>query len=526
MTDDRPPATVRVEHLTKRFPQVVAVDDVSIDFLPGQVHAVVGENGAGKTTLMNLVYGVHQPDTGAIYAAGERVAFKRPADAIRCGIALVHQHFKLVPSFTVAENLMMIEHRRVALVPDRDAFAERIEATAGRYGLDVNPGARIKDLSLGARQRVEVLAGLLRDARFLMLDEPTTVLAPPEVAGLFETLRRIADEGRSVVLITHKLAEVFEVADAFSVMRRGRLVQTGRSSDSSPREVASLMVGREMDSLEIARPPEQARGRVALRVSGITVPPDEGSPGLTDVTFELHEGEILGVVGVEGNGQTELIEVVSGLRKPAGGGIWMGGSEITGASRRRASRLGVGIVPEDRHAEGLVLPMTVTENVSLDRLREPEFSRGRFWLLISRIRNFVRSVMATYEIQAASPEVPVRTLSGGNQQKIVLGRVLSSNPRVLVAARPARGLDVASTRYVMEQLVAARATGRAVLLFTSDLEHVLALADRILVMLNGRITASVDARTATRDQLGRYMAGVGSSAASGTSRPGVEGVSS
>jgi simple sugar transport system ATP-binding protein len=500
--------TLRVAHLTKRFPRVLAVDDVTIDFFPGHVHAVVGENGAGKTTLMNLIYGVHQPDSGTIAVEGRPVTIRRPADAINEGIALVHQHFKLVPSFTVADNMMMIEHRKVGLVPDQRAFAKRIVSIGRTYGLEVDPNARVRDLPLGIRQRVEILAGLLRDARLLILDEPTTVLAPPEVTGLFQTLKRIAQEGRSVVLITHKLAEVFEVADMFSVMRRGKLVRSGRTADSSPGEVATVMVGRDPDALRAPHPGRRKPGDVALRVADVSVPAEEGSPGLSGVAFDVHDGEILAVVGVEGNGQTELIEVLSGLRTPASGRIWIGDVDVTGASRRRTAELGLGVIPEDRHAEGLVLPMTVAENLSLDRIREPGFSRRGIWLRAARIRKFVQGAIRDFHIQAASIGVPVRTLSGGNQQKIVLARALLSDPRVLIAAQPARGLDVAATRYVLDQLVAARANNSAVLLFSSDLDHVFSLADRVLVLFKGHVAASLDTRTATRDDLGRYMAGV------------------
>ena len=510
MSVSEPVAIARVENLTKRFPRVVAVDDVSIDFLPGRVHAVVGENGAGKTTLMNVIYGVHQPDAGSIVINGRAVTIRRPADAIREGVALVHQHFKLVPSFTVADNLMMIEHRKLGFVPDRRAFAETIVDVGRRYGLEVNPHARVRELPLGLQQRVEILAGLLRDARLLILDEPTTVLAPPEVADLFETLNRIADEGRAVVLITHKLTEVFDVADTFSVMRRGALVRTGRTADSSPAEVASLMVGRDLGTLGVPTTGEQERGVVALRVEDVHVPAKEASPGLSSVTFALHEGEILAVAGVEGNGQSELVEVLAQLRTPTAGRIILGDRDVTDASRRQSAKLGVGVIPGDRQAEGLILPMSVTENVSLDRIREPEFSRHGLWLLVARIRAFARKAVEDYKIQASSVKVPVRMLSGGNQQKVVLARVLSSNPRILIAAQPTRGLDIAATRYVLDQLTAARASGTGILLFSSDLDHVLSLADRVLVLFRGRVVAVLEARTATRDELGRYMAGVGS----------------
>lgn len=499
---------VRLEHLTKRFPRVLAVNDVSIDFLPGEIHAVVGENGAGKTTLMNLVYGVHQPDHGRILIQGEPVMIRKPADAIEHGIALVHQHFQLVPSFTVAENLMMVQHRELGLVPDRDRFAQEIADVARRFGLELDPHVRVSELSLGVRHRVEILAGLLRNARLLILDEPTAVLAPPEVGGLFDALRRIAREGRALVLITHKLPEVFDVGDSFSVMRHGQLIRTGRTTDSSPAEVAMLMVGREAASLETPTTVEVEPGQVVLRVEGIELPPLEASPGLAGVSFSVREGEIVAVAGVEGNGQVELVEALIGLRKPTAGHIWLRDKDITGVTRRRSARMGLGVIPEDRHAEGLILGMDVAENITLDRIREPEFSRGGIWLLVSRIRGFARRASAAFQIRAPSTRTPVRMLSGGNQQKVVLARVLSSSPQVLIAAQPTTGLDIEATRYVLDQLVTARSKGAAVLLVSSDLDHVLSLSDRIIVLFKGRVAGVLHRASTTRETLGQLMAGV------------------
>ena len=506
-----PTPLVRLDRLTKRFPRVVAVDGVTIDLLPGQVHALVGENGAGKTTLMNLLYGVHQPDEGRIIIRGEEVHIRRPADAIRAGIALVHQHFKLVPSFSVAENLMLVRHGSLSMVPDRGAFVEQIKELEERYGLHIDPRARVEELSLGLRQRVEVLGGLMRDAKVLVLDEPTTVLPPPQIKGLFATMRRIASEGRAVVLITHRLSEVFEVGDVFSVMRNGHLVVTAPTEGSSQGDVARFMVGRNLDELTIPRlagPPPPQQTQPALEMNEVCLPPDEASPGLDHVSLDVRAGEIVALAGVEGNGQRELVEVLAGLRRPAEGHVFLGGVDVTGDTRRRTSDLGLSVIPEDRQGEGLVLEMTVTDNLTLDRLRERRFSRWGGWLRIGRLRDFARSMIERFQITTSSESAPTRMLSGGNQQKVVLARVISSSPQVLVAAQPTRGLDIAATQYMLEQIVAARAGGMAVILIANDLDHILALADRVLVFYRGSIVATMRAEEATRERIGLYMAGL------------------
>ena len=509
---------VRMSGMTKRFERVLAVDNVSLDLMPGQVHALVGENGAGKTVLMSLLYGVHQPDSGEISVNGQPMLIRRPADAIEAGIALVYQHFKLVPSFTVLENLMLVEHRRLGMVPDRKAFAAGIIDIGEQYGLEVNPNARISELPLGLRQRVEILGGLVRNARVLILDEPTTILAPTEIDGLFATVRRIAEEGRAVVLITHRLPEVFEIGDVFSVMRNGRLMATGPTAESSPERVAELMVGREMRSLSL-QGSAAAGGETVLDVSGISLPPDEASPGLTDVTFRVRDSEIVAIAGVEGNGQSELVQVLAGIRHPQSGRLLLGGEDITNAPRRTGAQRGLAIIPEDRHAEGLILPMTLTENVTISRIRQPEYSKAGFWLYLSRLRAFASRMIERFHIHAPSEAVPVRMLSGGNQQKVVLARELSSNPRVLVAAEPTRGLDIAATDYVLRQLSVARDEGTAVLLISSDLDQLLSVADRILVFFRGSVVADLDAAAATREEIGRYMSGVDLVAAGRASLP-------
>lgn len=512
MAAGSPAPLVHLDRLTKRFPRVVAVDDVSLDLMPGQIHALVGENGAGKTTLMNLLYGVHQPDDGVISIAGHPVSIRRPADAIHAGFALVHQHFKLVPSFTVAENLMLVRRHQLGSVPDRHAFAEDVRQLGERYGLQVDPDAKIRALPLGLRQRVEVLGGLVRDARILILDEPTTVLPPPQIEELFHTMRQIASEGRAVVLITHRLAEVFEVGDWFSVMRAGRLVASAPTSTSTPAEVASLMVGREVAEFMLhgggSPDPGLPVSSPVLRIRGVSVAPEEASPGLHAITFDLRAGEIVGIAGVEGNGQHELVEVLGGLQQPTSGDVVLAGEEITTEDPRHIAELGLGIIPEDRHGEGLILEMSLTDNLTLDRIRSSDFSRGGVWLHVRRMRRFARRLIDRFTIRTASEQTPAKMLSGGNQQKVVLARVMASNPRVLVAAQPTRGLDIAATHYVMDQLNEAKAMGAGVILISSDLDQILALADRVLVLYKGRIVAELAAADATRELLGLYMAGL------------------
>lgn len=499
---------VHIDHLTKRFPRVVAVDDVSMDLLPGQIHALVGENGAGKTTLMNVLYGVHQPDDGRIFVDGEAVSIRRPADAIRAGLALVHQHFKLVPSFTVADNLMLVKRHQLGVVPDRRAFAKEVEGLGERYGLQVDPEAKVSSLPLGLRQRVEVLGGLVRDARILILDEPTTVLPPPQIDELFTTMRRIASEGRAVVLITHRLAEVFEIGDWFSVMRSGRLVASAPTGSSTPADVAELMVGRELSEFTSKGRNQAEQRESILRVRGVGVPPEEGSPGLRDINLDLNPGEIVAIAGVEGNGQRELVEVLAGLRRPMRGTVSLDGEDTTSASRRRTADLGLGLIPEDRQGDALFLEMPITDNLTLDRIRTRDFSFARTWLHVRRIRLFARQMIERFKIRTGSEQVPAKMLSGGNQQKVVLARVMASNPRVLIAAQPTRGLDIAATQYVMEQLEEARGQGTGVILISSDLDQILALADRIIVIYKGALVADLPAAEATRERLGLHMAGL------------------
>jgi simple sugar transport system ATP-binding protein len=469
---------------------------------------------------MNLLYGIHQPDAGRILINGRPTEIRRPADAIRAGIALVHQHFSLVPNFSVAENLMLVQHRHIGPVPDKSRFIADVEEMGKLYGLDVNPRAKASELPLGLRQRVEILGGLIRNASALILDEPTTILAPSEVESLFGTLRQIASEGRGVVLITHRLAEVFEIAETFSVMRGGKLIETAPTASSSPRAVATLMVGHTPTDQPSRGGQESASGPPVFEIRDLSVPPDEASPGLKNVSFALRAGEIVGLAGVEGNGQRELVEVIAGLRAPTEGEVVVEGGDLTGVSRRKAAKLGVQVIPEDRQGEGLILRMPLTDNLSLDRVREPEFARGGIWLRMRHVRNFAKRMIDTFAIRTSSEQTPVRMLSGGNQQKVVLARAISTDPRILVAAQPTRGLDVGATQYVLDQLRKSSKAGTAVLFISSDLDQILSVADHILVLYGGRIVGSMAAAEATRERVAVHMSGIGEFSDSATRSEG------
>jgi ABC-type uncharacterized transport system ATPase subunit len=495
---------VQLEGITKRFPGVLANDDVTLQLFPGRIHALLGENGAGKSTLMNILYGIHRPDGGRIIVGGREAFIRKPADAIAQGIAMVHQNFKLLPSFTVAENLIMARRSDFGLVLDlRHARAE-VKRVASEYGLGVRPDAKVAELPLGVRQRVEILKALYRNARVLILDEPTTVLAPAEISSLFSVLRKIAADGRAVVFITHHLDEVFQVSDTLTVMRQGKEVATVPTSQTTPDAVATMMVGRELER-GVARLATEPPGEVVLQVEGVSVPGGHDSPGLTDVSFDLRAGEILALAGVEGNGQRELVEILAGLRRPAAGVVRIAGNELSRVDRRK-SALGVGLIPDDRHAEGLILEMTVAENVVIDRVTTAQFSRG-ILLSLRAIRDFARQVIRLFHIQTPSEQAKARTLSGGNQQRVVLARVLSSNPRVLVANQPTRGLDIAATEYVLERLAQARSNRAAVFFISSDLGEVISMGDRIMVLYRGEVAGILDAAAATRERVGALMTG-------------------
>jgi general nucleoside transport system ATP-binding protein len=499
-------AAVDLRGITKRFPGVVANDNVDFEAAEGEVHALLGENGAGKTTLSNILTGLYRPDEGEVVLFGQPVEFHSPREALDAGIAMVHQHFRLVSPFTVAENVVLGDHRSIGRTFRlRTRAIERVVAELSRrYGLAVEPRARIWQLSLGEQQRVEILKALYQDARVLILDEPTAVLTPQEAEALFETIRAMADDGRTVIFISHKLHEVKAVADRVTVLRRGRSIATVPAADATPRSLAALMVGRE---IELGRRSDvRTVGPTRLELTGISANGDRGSAAIKDVSLAVRAGEILAVAGVAGNGQRELAETVAGMRPPSHGSIRVEGKRLGGGDPREAIGAGIAYVPEDRLGTGVAPGLSVASNVVLKSYRRPPASRGPL-LLVRKIRELARNLMERYDVRASSPDVPARQLSGGNLQKVVLAREFSGEPGVLVAASPTRGLDVAGIETVHSYLRSAVESGVALLLISEDLDEILALADRIVVMYEGSIVGERDASSATVEELGLLMAG-------------------
>src|SRR5438445_4234356 len=480
-------AAVEMRGITKRFAGLLANDAVDFDLASGEIHALLGENGAGKSTLMKILYGFYQPDAGEIRLRGTPVRFRSPRDALGRGLGMVFQQFMLVPSLSVTENVLLSLPRDGVRLHHR-AAARRVGGLASRYGLAVDPTARVWQLSVGEQQRVEVLKLLARGAEILILDEPTSVLTPQEVRDLFETLRGLAGEGRAIVIITHKLSEVIAVADRVTVLRDGRNAGTVSAGDTTPRALARMMVGRE--TFDQARRDAIAPGSVMLEVEALRALGDRGVPALRGVSLSVRAGEILGVAGVAGNGQRELGEAVAGLRRATGGTVRIGGADCTHASAREIRERGVGHVPEDRLGTGVAPNLSVADNLLLNRYRDPQFGG----LLLDRraMLNDARRLMAEFGIRAAGPGAPVRTLSGGNLQRLILARELSIRPRLILAFHPTRGLDVAGTEAVHRLLLRQRRAGAAVLLISEDLDEILLLGDRIAVLHGGEIAGTVE----------------------------------
>ncbi len=501
-----PPLAVELTSITKYFPSsdVLANDHVDFAVARGEVHALVGENGAGKTTLMNILFGLLPADEGTVRVHGGLVRITHPDEAIRLGIGMVHQHFKLVPSFTVAQNVLLgTEPARYGFVRFREETA-RVRALADEFGLPLDPDARVADLPVSLQQRVEILKTLQRDANILILDEPTAVLTPQEAHELFAVIRALAARGRTVIFITHKLLEVIDVAHRVSVMRRGRMVGTKRVVDTNIRELARMMVGREV-LFRVSKPPAQP-GEPVLQVDHLVVGRQGGVAAVADLSLTVRSGEIVGIAGVSGNGQSELVEAIAGLRPVDGGAIRLLGRPITDLAVWDRRALGMAHIPEDRLTTGLNLQTTLDENVVVSRYREPQFARWGL-LIREKIAQLAEWVITAFSVAAARPGEDIATLSGGNLQKVVLGRELSGDPRCIIANQPTRGLDVGSIEFVHQTLIDARDRGVAVLLVSVELDEILALADRILVLFRGRIVGGLDAAQATEEELGVLMAG-------------------
>ncbi len=492
--------------ITKRFPGVVANERVDFEAAAGEVHALLGENGAGKSTLSNILTGLYRPDEGEIFLYGRQVEFHAPRDALDAGICMVHQHFRLVEPFTVAENVLLGDHRgegRAFRLRPR-AIERRVVELSKRYGQPVDPRARIWQLSLGEQQRVEILKALYREARILILDEPTAVLTPQESEALFETLRGIAAEGRTVIFISHKLHEVKAVADRVTVLRGGHAIATVPAEEATLRSLAALMVGRELgDGRE---PSERRAGEVVLELDGVWAQGDRGGAAVKGVSLSVRAGEIAAVAGVAGNGQRELAETIAGIRAPAQGTLRFRGRTLRGGDPRSAIGAGIAYIPEDRLGTGVAPSLSIASNLVLRSYREPFASRGPL-LRLRQIRDRALELIRRYRIATPGPAAPARLLSGGNLQKVVLAREFSGRPRLLVAASPTRGLDVGAIETVHVYLRDAAADGMGVLLISEDLDEILALADRIAVIYEGEILGEFDAREADVEEIGLLMAG-------------------
>ena len=497
--------SLEMRGVTKRYPGVLANDHIDLDVKPGEIHALLGENGAGKSTLMNILYGLAVPDEGEIRMNGEPVTIQSPTDAISRGISMVHQHFMLVPVLTVAENILLGEEPMANPVfLDRSAAHTRIRELGDRFGFEVDPDAKVGSLSVGWQQRVEILKALYRNARILVLDEPTAVLTPQETREIFTVLRQLTTElGTSVIFISHKLYEVLEIADRITVIRRGRVVGSRVPSETNEEDLAELMVGRDVN-LTVDRG-ESDPGEVMLNVTDLHVSDDRAHEAVHGVSFEVRAGEIFGIAGVAGNGQDELVEAITGLRKTTSGKVTLAGRDITTATPRQLHEQGVGFVPADRHRFGLVLTFPLTDNIVLNDYHAAPYARGLV-RADEAIHARAEACVTEFDIRTPSVDVNAGTLSGGNQQKVVVAREFGRALKLVVLDQPTRGLDVGSVEFIHSETIERRTAGTAVLLVSAELDEVLELSDRLGVMYRGELVAVVDARKADKEQIGLLMA--------------------
>lgn len=495
---------LEARNVTKTFPGVVANKDVNLKLHRGEVLALLGENGAGKTTLMNILYGLYHQDSGEMLVRGEAVRIGSPSESIRRGIGMVHQHFMLVPVFTVAENIMLGAETVKGLSLDTATVRKRITELSEEYNLNVDPDAYVKDLSVGQQQRVEIIKALYRKADILILDEPTAVLTPQEADQLFAVVRTLKAQGTSVIFISHKLKEVLAISDRIMVLRRGQVVGETSPEGATERSLAEMMVGRSV-LLEVDKAPAQP-GAVVLDVDDICVNDDRGQQVVNNVSLEVRAGEIVGIAGVQGNGQTEIIEAITGLRSTKSGKVVIGGKDLTNAVPRKITEAGTAHVPEDRQEDGLVLSYSIADNMVLNTYYLAPFARGVV-LDEAKIRENADELVKKFDVRTPSAVVPVGNLSGGNKQKVIIARELSRPVKLVIASQPTRGVDVGSIEFIHKTIVAERDRGAAVLVISAELDEIMSLADRIAVMYHGEIVAIVPGDQATREDLGLLMAG-------------------
>ncbi|KRE58230.1 ABC transporter ATP-binding protein [Paenibacillus sp. Soil750] len=495
---------VELRNITKRFPGIVANDAISLKLRKGEIHALLGENGAGKSTLMNIVFGLYQPDEGSIHVQGNEVFIDSPNRAIELGIGMVHQHFKLVQPFTVTENIILgMEPKRGMNVDIRTA-QDKVRKLSEQYGLRVDPKAKIEDISVGMQQRVEILKTLYRGADILIFDEPTAVLTPQEISELMVIMRNLVKEGKSIILITHKLKEIMEIADTVTIIRRGKVIDTLACAQANPQILAEKMVGRDV-SFKVNKAAVKL-GEPVLQVQDLMVRNQQGLASLKGLNFEVKAGEILGIAGVDGNGQSELIEALTGLRTVDGGTVLLMGSDITNQTPREISEAGLSHIPEDRHKHGLVLDFTMSENMVLETYFHPAYNKGGF-LNYDVIDKHAEALIKQFDVRTPSIYNKARSLSGGNQQKAIIAREIHKNPNLLIAAQPTRGLDVGAIEFVHRMLIEQRNKGKAVLLISFELDEIMNVSDRIAVIYEGQIVGEVMPQDTNDQEIGLLMAG-------------------
>ena len=498
---------IEMLHITKRFPGIVANDDITLQLKKGEIHALLGENGAGKSTLMSVLFGLYQPEAGEIRKDGRPVSIKNPNDANALHIGMVHQHFKLVECFTVLDNIIMgVEPTKMGLLQKKEA-RKKVMALSEKYGLQIDPDACIEDITVGMQQRTEILKMLYRDNEILIFDEPTAVLTPQEIDELMQIMRNLAAEGKSILFISHKLGEIMAVADRCTVLRKGKYIGTVETKNTTPQQLSAMMVGRNVN-FHVEKKP-CTPGDVVLQVEHMTVASKvHKNNAVKDVSFTVRAGEIVCIAGIDGNGQTELVYGLTGLEPLSGGSIQLCGKDITHASIRQRSTMGMSHIPEDRHKHGLVLDYSLEDNLVLQRYFEPEFTDKAGFLRRDNIRKYAEKLIEQYDVRSGQgPVTRARSMSGGNQQKAIIAREIDRDPQLLVAVQPTRGLDVGAIEYIHRQLVAQRDAGRAVLLVSLELDEVMDVPDRILVMYEGEIVGELDPKTTTQEELGLYMAG-------------------
>ena len=501
------PFAIEMLHITKKFPGIIANDDITLQLKKGEIHALLGENGAGKSTLMSVLFGLYQPEEGEIRKDGHTVEIKNPNDANRLGIGMVHQHFKLVECFSVLDNIILGVEPATYGFLRKDTARERVLALAEKYGLTVEPDALVADCTVGMQQRTEILKMLYRDNEILIFDEPTAVLTPQEIQELMQIMRNLAAEGKSILFISHKLSEIMAVSDRCTVLRKGKYVGTVNTRDTSPEKLSAMMVGR--DITFAVEKKETAPGDVVLEINHMTVSSRQHkNNAVRQVSLQVHRGEILCIAGIDGNGQTEFVQGLTGLEPLKEGTVTLCGADITHASIRRRSLLGMSHIPEDRHKHGLILDYTLEDNMVLQRYFEPRFTSRAGFLKRKEIRSYANRLITQYDVRSGQGPVTIaRSMSGGNQQKAIIAREIDKNPELLVAVQPTRGLDVGAIEYIHRQLVAQRDSGKGVLLISLELDEVLNVSDRILVMYEGEIVGEFDPKTVTVEELGLYMAG-------------------